>query len=78
MKHFKYKKIHFVVLQNYIVTQGNHFFIICNMLNAMLQIILSQGKVTSEETPAKLAHYLQNQSWFGIVLISLIINQQIQ
>lgn len=26
MKHFKYKKIHFVVLINDIVAEGNHFF----------------------------------------------------
>lgn len=54
MKHFKYKKIHFVVPINDIVTEGNHFFTICNMLDSMLQIILAHGKVTRRRNTSKI------------------------
>lgn len=49
MKHFKYKKIHFVVLINDIVAEGNHFFMICNILLSMLQILPTQSKVCTRE-----------------------------
>lgn len=63
MKHFKYKKIHFAVPLNDITTNGKHFFMICNMLDSMLQIILVQGK----------SHLRRNNSKIGTLFVKPIM-----